>query len=468
MGNIFISYRREDSIATAGRIRDRLVQEFGRKRVFVDVDDIPHGRDFTAVLNSKVAECEVLLAIIGPNWAEAQDEKGSRRIDDPDDFVGVEIGAALARKDIAVIPVLVDGAAMPHSGSLPDQLKSLSRRNAIELRNSQFGSDVDRLIRSVKSALGQDRAFPWIKTAVAAALLSVAVLLALWNYKPGVLSASVSRQTGEVFRDCPSCPEMIVVPAGRFNMGAAEHELSVFDSERPLESPVHEVQIAKPFAVGRFAVTRDQFEEFVKATNHPLDGGCRYWNEKHVLDLSLSFRDPRFPGGPQAGDHPAVCVSHSEALRYTAWLSTKSGRTYRLLSDAEREYVTRAGTTSAFWWGPSITPDQANYWSDISYKGGPTRPARFTTVPVQSFAPNPWGLYQVHGNVAEWVADCWHPSLRGAPSDGSVWQAKAGDCAEYTVRNASINHPDWLRSAHRGRAPDIRERFVGFRVAQTL
>lgn len=177
MANIFISYRRGDSIATAGRIRDRLVQVFGRKQVFVDVDDIPHGQDFTKVLTSKVAQCKILLAIIGPHWAEARDSGGNRRIDDPNDFVGIEIGSALASDGISVIPVLVDGAQMPSAETLPAHLKSLALRNAIELRNTQFGSDADRLIRSLESTLGPRWKAPWnvaamvlIGTAIAGAL----------------------------------------------------------------------------------------------------------------------------------------------------------------------------------------------------------------------------------------------------------------------------------------------------------
>ena len=157
MSNIFISYRRGDSIATAGRIRDRLVQEFGRPNVFVDVDDIPHGQDFAKVLSGKVAECRVLLAIIGPHWVDARDGKGQRRLELPDDFVGIEIGTALARETIAVIPVLVDGAQMPTAEQLPSKLEPLARRNAIELRNTQFGSDAERLIRSIKAALPKER-----------------------------------------------------------------------------------------------------------------------------------------------------------------------------------------------------------------------------------------------------------------------------------------------------------------------
>lgn len=154
MGNIFISYRRGDSIASAGRIRDHLVQAFGRKRVFVDVDDIPHGQDFVKTLQSKLAESEILLAIIGPTWLDARDADGRRRLDDPEDFVAIEIGSALTRDKIAVIPVLIDGAKMPAAAELPEALKGLARRNAIEVRNTQFSSDADRLIKSLAPIMG--------------------------------------------------------------------------------------------------------------------------------------------------------------------------------------------------------------------------------------------------------------------------------------------------------------------------
>jgi formylglycine-generating enzyme required for sulfatase activity len=261
---------------------------------------------------------------------------------------------------------------------------------------------------------------------------------------------------------------MVVVPSGRFMMGAAEQEKSSFDWATPGEQPVHEVRIAKPFAVGIYAVTRDEFAEFVQETHTPMDGGCYYWTDKETLDPARSFLDPKLSGGPQVGDHPVVCVSAQDATRYMAWLSDKTGRNYRLLSDAEREYVARAGTTTAFWWGPNISADQANYWSDASYHGSGTTSARWTTLPAKFFKPNPWGLFQVHGNVAEIVADCWHPNYVGAPSDGSAWRMNAGgDCKERTIRGGSfMNGPDLLRSAHRRSIPaELREISFGFRVA---
>jgi formylglycine-generating enzyme required for sulfatase activity len=312
------------------------------------------------------------------------------------------------------------------------------------------------------STPAQPRSTRWPIVAAAAAALAACIVLAtlyfMWAPK---VAAVASRQVGEVFKDCENCPDMVIVPAGRFIMGAADQEKSAFDSSRAGEQPLHEVRIGKPFAVGIFAITRDQFAEFVQKTNAPADGGCYYWTDKETLDPARSFLDPKLSGGPQASDHPVVCVSLQEATKYVAWLSDKTGHNYRLLSDAEREYVTRAGTTSAYWWGPKISADQANFWSDAG---------RGTTLPVKFFHVNPWGLYQVHGNVTEMVADCWHENYIGAPSDGSVWQMNAGGvCKEHTLRGGSfINSPDLLRSAHRRAGFDLREVSIGFRVAQTL
>lgn len=150
-GRVFINYRRDDFIGTAGRLHDRLVQAFGRGRVFMDVDHIPAGVDFVDHLHKQVSGCKVFLVVVGPSWLDTKDETGKRRLDDPDDFVAVEIGAALAR-DIRVIPVLVDGAKMPKATDLPDHLKSLVRRNATEVRNSQFGRDADALVEKVRDA----------------------------------------------------------------------------------------------------------------------------------------------------------------------------------------------------------------------------------------------------------------------------------------------------------------------------
>ena len=150
LSKIFISYRRGDSAGHAGRVEDRLVQEFGHNLLFMDVDSIPLGSDFVKVLREEVIKCDVLLAVIGPHWLDARDAQGNRRLDDENDFVRIEIGTALQR-DIAVIPILLDGSVIPKPEQLPPDLQSLSLRNGLDVRHGSFHADMDRLISALKS-----------------------------------------------------------------------------------------------------------------------------------------------------------------------------------------------------------------------------------------------------------------------------------------------------------------------------
>jgi cytolethal distending toxin subunit A len=175
-GGIFINYRRDDAFGTAGRLRDHLVRDRRSNGVFMDVDNIPAGVDFVDYLNGQLAACEVLLAVIGPHWLHAKDATGQRRLDDPVDYVRMEIAAALNRK-IRVVPVLVDGARVPKPDDLPEDIKALARRNAIELRNDRFSRDVDALADGI---LG-DRKPTWTRrTALTSGVAALVVLLAGW------------------------------------------------------------------------------------------------------------------------------------------------------------------------------------------------------------------------------------------------------------------------------------------------
>lgn len=189
-GRVFINYRRDNSIGTAGRLHDQLVQAFGRNHVFMDVDHIPAGVDFVDHLHKQVSVCKVFLVIIGPSWLVTKDESGKRRLDDREDFVVVEIAAALSR-DIRVIPVLVDGAKMPKASELPDHLMPLVRRNATEVRNSQFGRDADALVEKVRDAFGSEsKSWPmsvsrtYAKTGAAALALLAIVFAIFWSGLP--------------------------------------------------------------------------------------------------------------------------------------------------------------------------------------------------------------------------------------------------------------------------------------------
>jgi hypothetical protein len=149
---IFISYRRDDSAGHAGRVTDRLEREFGRDLLFMDVDAIPLGTNFVKVLHEEVAKCGALLAVIGPDWLDVRDDEGNRRLDNSNDFVRIEIAAALQR-DIPVIPILLDGARMPRAGQLPDDLKELASRNGLDVRHASFHDDVEKLIRGLKRTI---------------------------------------------------------------------------------------------------------------------------------------------------------------------------------------------------------------------------------------------------------------------------------------------------------------------------
>jgi formylglycine-generating enzyme required for sulfatase activity/uncharacterized caspase-like protein len=251
----------------------------------------------------------------------------------------------------------------------------------------------------------------------------------------------------DVFKECDECPEMIVVPAGSFTMGSPSSEPERIAN---FEDQVR-VTLAKPFAVGRFVVTFDEWDACV------ANGGCDGFEPSDM--------------GFGRGRRPVINGSWDDAQKYVAWLSRKTGKTYRLLSEAEWEYVARAGTTTPFWWGSSITPKQANYdGSQMTYEGGGGKGEnRQKTMPVDSFSPNPWGLYNVHGNVSEWTQDCWNDSNKGNPGDGSA--RTTGDCSRRVERNGGFGGvPAGLRAASRGAAADERTHTTprGFRVARTL
>jgi formylglycine-generating enzyme required for sulfatase activity len=264
---------------------------------------------------------------------------------------------------------------------------------------------------------------------------------------PGPAPAPTAAPPGETFKDCEVCPEMVVVPAGKFKMGSPEGE-----AERTSdEGPQHQVTV-KPFAIGRYEVTFEEWDACVAG------GGCDAYR-------------PADAGGGR-GRRPVIHVDWNDAQAYVAWLSKKTGKPYRLLTEAEWEYAARAGTTTPFHFGVTITPDQANYNGTSTYGSGPKGVYRRKTVPVGSFPANDFGLYDMHGNVWEWVEDVWHDSYNGAPADGSAWTDGEGlESSRYRVgRGGSwVNGPGFLRSADRlSYDPVIRGDYQGFRVARTL
>ena len=246
---------------------------------------------------------------------------------------------------------------------------------------------------------------------------------------PGLRRDERKFKVGSTFTDCTGCPEMVVLPAGRFMMGSNDGAND--------EKPVHEVRIDYKLAVSKFEITWDQWEACVSA------GACS--NSGDV--------------GWGKGSRPVINVDWNDARAYARWLSDKTGHTYRLLSEAEWEYAARAGTTTEYSFGDSITTAQANFRGD-NFIG--------STVPVGSYPANAFGLHDMHGNVWEWTQDCWNGSYSGAPINGGAWES--GDCSRRVLRGGSWSSlPYGLRSALRGGGITAgRSGLIGFRLARTL
>ena len=282
---------------------------------------------------------------------------------------------------------------------------------------------------------------------------------------PTLLAALGILETGDVFRDCQTCPEMVVVPAGSFLMGSPPTEEGHHDSQ----GPQHRVTIADPFAVGKYEVKRSEYAEFVQATGL-TDGKC---NTSEGDDTIHSWRDPDFA---QGADHPVVCVSWDDARAYVNWLSRKTGKSYRLPSESEWEYVARGGTHTARYWGEGVEgqcrhANGRDLSDKLSAEHGWTAPCDDGyeyTAPVGLFTKNGFGLHDVLGNVWEWTQDCWNDSYTGAPGDGRAWET--GDCHRRVLRGGDWAYEPWgIRSAFRNyNRIGYRSDRVGFRVARTL
>ena len=292
-------------------------------------------------------------------------------------------------------------------------------------------------------------------------LAALLVAFACLGPPPACAQAHPERE----FRECDHCPEMVGIPAGRFVMGSPAGEAGRFDSE----GPRHRVAIPA-FALGKYAVTSEEFLHFLRATGYQ-PAACN-------PILGLMWHSPGHglaypPGWVEPPRTPAVCLSWRDAQAYIAWLNTQmrarrrqGSGPYRLPSEAEWEYAARAGTTAARWWGNAIGTNHANC------SGCGSRWDGREIAPVGSFAPNPFGLYEMLGNAWEWTEDCWHENYVGAPADGRPWLA-AG-CGKRVLRGGSwSNVAVFVRAAARSHGDESGQDFdysiyAGFRVARDL
>jgi sulfatase modifying factor 1 len=308
-----------------------------------------------------------------------------------------------------------------------------------------------------------------------------------------VLAASASGAGAQqkIIKDCQECPSLVAVPAGSFLMGSLEAETTreaVPDEMASRERPQHSVTIGKPFAIGRTEITRSEYAAFVADTKYEVQGPCRTikpaaeqrleagWPGNLSIRNDISWRDAGFP---QTDTHPAVCVSWDDIQVYVAWLTKKTGHVYRLPTEAEWEYAARAGNPNARYGSDKTTElckslnggdaDFTNTYPAARASNKDCSDGYVYTAPVASFAPNAWGLYDIYGNVWEWVQDCMHPNgYAGAPSDGSEWKG-AADCQRVSRGSSWFGVPRSFRAAFRvWDPPAYRGAGVGFRVVREL
>jgi formylglycine-generating enzyme required for sulfatase activity len=359
-----------------------------------------------------------------------------------------------------------------------------------------FRNDIAGLVRDIRAVPSGDT---WRNIALGASALAVlgagwlsvdriADVWRAWTVRETPVELGqleVEPGSGKSFRDrprggqpCSMCPELIVVPAstasGGFVIGTRGFVMGS-ESGKADERPVHQVMIAKPFAVAKYPVTRGEFAVFVKDSGYRADRGCAvFTGAGWKMDPERSWESPGFE---QDDRHPVVCTNWADAKAFVAWLAQKTRMPYRLLSEAEWEYAARATKTTRFFFGDS--PDEICRYANVAdltakvqfpnWIVANCRDGYIYTAPVGSFKPNDWGLYDIIGNVRQRVEDCYNDSYRGAPSDGTAWTT--GDCNHRVLRGGSwLNVPDELRSASRdsGAAKELRYDNYGFRVGRSM
>lgn len=473
-----------------GRLENELRLTLGDRevRIFQDRDDLNPGDVWEARLAKALDEAAYLIPVITPSffaseicrrefmrfWDKANADPGSARI----------------------IPIYwrkhfpLDGVLPPTDDPLLKAVRSIQYDDWRDVR--QLGIS-DRGMRQKIEAMAIDLALRYRQGAQAIA--APALELSAPSREHARHSAdgrmrieakvasgaedgwfTPGKGSSQWFNDHEAGPEMVVVPSGKFTMGSSVEEIEALKRDFPdrrsgwfaAEGPQRTISIAKPFAVGRHAVTRGQFAAFVAATGHVVpDAAGTFEDGEWLLREGRSWRNPGFA---QDDSHPVVCCNWDDARAYVSWLAGVTGKDYRLLSEAEWEYAARAGTTGSFWWGASISTSEANYDGGRVFRGGQRGQFRNSTMPVGSFAANGWGIYQMNGNVWEWCRDFWHETYSGdGPRDGSAWAIGAQRGLRVLRGGAWDSPPEDLRATSRYPYPtQPRNSILGFRVARSV
>ncbi|HUT90443.1 MAG TPA: SUMF1/EgtB/PvdO family nonheme iron enzyme [Thermoguttaceae bacterium] len=453
MAKIFLSYRRDDAAYATSIVQEKLAEHFGSESVFLDVDNIRIGDDFRERLREAVSQCDVLLAMISDKWLDAAYEagpkKGTRRLDDPGDFVRIEIEAALQRR-IPVVPVLLGKALMPAEEDLPGSFAVLAYRQAAEVRpGKDFRAHIHRLIEDLEKLLqrrgaepvpsrerlepapddGDIELDPMLEEHPAEAVPTPGPTRAVPAQK--VVSNGIGM-------------ELVVIPAGRFAMGSPTSDKHSY----PDEKPQHRVEITIPFQLGVYPVTQEEYQLVTGA-------------------------NPSFCKGPR---RPVECVSWFDAVRFCNLLSQREGldayyrideeqvsaaggRGYRLPTEAEREYACRAGTQTK--WSFGDDPERLDEYA--WYRGN----AQSETFTVGEKAPNPWGLFDMHGHVWNWCWDWYAGDYYGQSPEKDPCGPEAGDGR--VLRGGSFGDAmASARSAARfSNDASIADCFISFRLARS-
>jgi len=399
MSDIFIAYSRSDSA-----IAERLVQHFRQEGWRVFIDQQTHvGRRWHKEIERELHAARAVVVL----WSAASRDS---------DFV-LEEAEYAKRKDI-LFPAFIERVECPYG------FGRIQTADLVEWNHQMEHAGLVQLLASLRVHLNDAIAPSPDLMEPAKPVQSIQSIVQLL-LTPGQTFRDKLKFGGEG-------PLMVVIPAGHFLMGSPDDE----PGRNSNEGPQHEVHIAKPFAMGVFAVTFDEYDMFCRETRrkNPSDSG---WGR---------------------GNRPVINVSWNDAQKYCGWLSQETNLNYRLPSEVEWEYACRAGTKTSYHVGENITKHQANFKSS-------------QTLPVGSFTSNVFGLYDMHGNVREWVRDCWHGNFRKAPTDSSAWlERDDGDCNIRVFRGGSWSRgPLHLRSATRDWLnSDGAINNLGFRIARDL
>ncbi len=407
MADIFISYARTD-VETARTLAEAL--ETQGWSVWWD-RRIPAGRRFDEVIDAQLSAARCVISL----WSEAGVASHWVREE-----------AADARERGILTPAFLEPVRAPLG------FRSLQSADLNGWRGDRSHGGFQQLVEDIEALLGAPGAREPASEPVPE------------PSKPSPSRAAKKSSAPEdlpdfsVFRDIdePWCPEMVVLPAGDFMMGSPDTDKDAQDYEKPR----HKVTIGYRFAVGRYPVTFEEYDRFCETA------GVKQWVKQ--------------PGdqGWGRGRRPVINVSRDDAKAYVDWLSKQTGKSYRLLSEAQWEYACRAGAATRYSSGDCITEKDANCNDNVG-----------KTTEVGSYNPNPWGLFDMHGNVWEWVEDVGHDTYEGAPDDGGAW-TKGGDRNRRVLRGGSWDFDSrYLRSADRsGYNSDLRSYCIGLRLARTF